>query len=185
MISPQAGFRVVEQGQARQVQTHGRISSHGTPIQPETYEIAGDLPDFVLNKVTSQISSDIILCIVEVKRDGKQVSANENQIQRYLKRAAREKYCVGKLYGFLIEGAETSIYCIDAESHYTYAQNQAAQRNRNNRPTEPLDPYLVGFCSTSGSLKKKLCQISSFFWGNPQNNWLTSAGCARLNVLGD
>ena len=184
MIAPQAGFREVvapvpgqqqPPAQPQQAQTHRRISSHGTEIPQGTTEVPGDQPDFVLNKVTSRVDSDIILCIVEVKRDSKKWGTNENQIHRYLKRAAREKYCVGKLYGFLIEGAQTTIYSINAEQCYT--QSIAGQ----NLP----DPTYIGTCTTAVSLKKKLHQISLFFWGNPQNIWLTDAGCAALDVRGD
>ncbi|OCB91456.1 hypothetical protein A7U60_g1301 [Sanghuangporus baumii] len=104
IVKPQAALRATDDGVQRlpvagaffqapqQPNTSGGSSSNQTPI----------LADFVIAKAHESLNHDIVICIVEVKRDDVMTEEARTQIGKYLTRAASEHWKIGNLYGFLI-----------------------------------------------------------------------------------
>ena len=180
MICPQAGFRklgdLLDPGYVIPPNTHQKKSSHGTNFISN--EVARRLPDYIICKGNSEVGNDIILCIFEVKRDGDSQDNKITQIKNYLRRAAEEELCVGKLYGFLVLGDKTKVYYINAEQYYHQREQHRAGLTAP-QPRNADDLFDGNFQvqeepevdTDSVQLMQKLQKISLAFWNNAAANW--------------
>ncbi|KAL5496056.1 hypothetical protein ACEPAH_3149 [Sanghuangporus vaninii] len=160
IVKPQAALRATDDGRQRlpvagaffqapqQPNTSGGSSSNQIPI----------LADFVVAKAHESLNHDIVICIVEVKRDEVMTEDAKHQMGKYLIRAASERWKIRNLYGFLICRNQWTAFRMDT------TQNLPTPDIHEVTTEDPV--YEPGHTDDAG-LKRALCRISRACWGYP------------------
>ncbi|OCB91454.1 hypothetical protein A7U60_g1299 [Sanghuangporus baumii] len=164
IIKPQASLRATHYA-GSQVPVSGSFSQ--APQQPNTSGGASSnqipiLADFVVVKGHEELNHDIIVCIVEVKRDEVSKDQAVQQISEYLLRATAERWNVGYLQSFLVCGDKWWTYSIDATQPGLI-------------PTVFIQEFVEGKPTIGEDLKRALYSIACKYWGVPQVEWMTTA----------
>ncbi|KAL5480679.1 hypothetical protein ACEPAI_9619 [Sanghuangporus weigelae] len=161
MIKPQAALRATDYGPQRlpvagafsqapqQPNTSGGASSNQVPI----------LADFVVAKVHETLNHDIIVCIVEVKRDEVNKEQAVAQLMSYLKRAALEYWKLQILHGFLVCGSEWTAFRLRI--------NTNPPQNPNIEEIGVGDPEFEQGATNEEGFKRALRRVSHACWRTP------------------